>query len=225
MESTPIFISIEANIGAGKSTVLEKLQQILDPKYTICLQEPIEEWNNFYDPKTNKTILEEYYQNPKQHAFSLQTMIYSSLKHKLEHAQKQVQSSTHATPTVVLSERSLQSSSNVFTKMLHEQQIISDIEYQIYRKCIATSQIPLHMCIYLCTTPQICLERIHTRNRKSEAPISIEYLQHCHETHEKWIQTLKHNGDTIIHIIEADNKTPDQIVGVILEYIMDLMCI
>jgi deoxyadenosine/deoxycytidine kinase len=219
---TPIIISIEANIGAGKSTVLEKLQTVLDPKYTTCIQEPIDYWNKFKEPTTQQTILSSFYSDPIKYAFPLQVMIYSSLHKILEQTIEQTRTTLFR--PMIITERSLSSCSNIFTKMLYENKLLNAIEYQVYRKCIATHKhIPLHLCIYLKTTPAVCLERINTREKDAyNQPITLEYLQHCHNSHESWLKSIKHNGDTIIHVIDVDCKTPDQIVSEILEVLSDV---
>jgi len=77
--SRPILVSIEANIGAGKSTILQKLQETIDPTYTTCIEEPIDVWSTYKDPTTGRSLLDLYYTNPSKYAFPLQTMIYNSL--------------------------------------------------------------------------------------------------------------------------------------------------
>ena len=43
------FVSIEGNIGAGKSTFVELLKEVLNPKKYTFLQEPVDEWLNMKD--------------------------------------------------------------------------------------------------------------------------------------------------------------------------------
>ena len=56
-------ISIEGNIGSGKSTLVEGLKQKYKAQEHICfLQEPVDEWSCVRD-NDGKTILEKYYGN------------------------------------------------------------------------------------------------------------------------------------------------------------------
>ena len=41
--------------------------------------------------------------------------------------------------------------------------------------------------VYLKTEPETSLKRVIKRNRPGEV-ISLEYLQNCHERHERWLQ-------------------------------------
>ena len=45
----------------------------------------------------------------------------------------------------------------------------------------------LSALIYIQTTPEVCLERTHIRNRKGEESIPLSYLSSCHNYHENWI--------------------------------------
>lgn len=214
----PIIVSIEANIGAGKSTILKKLDEILNPKYSTCVQEPVDYWENFCDSITNRSLIELYYTNPTKYAFPLQTMIYSSLLHELNQTIEKTRTSLYR--PLIITERSLQSSSGIFTKMLYDNNIMSYIEYQVYTNCIAIQPIPLDVCIYLRTEPEICYERVHHRNRQGEQCISLDYLRTCHDAHEKWITEL--NDNTHLYIINVGTKMPEKIVDEILEILSNL---
>jgi len=218
--SSPIIISIEANIGAGKSTVLQKLQNILDPTTTKCILEPIHYWDTFYDQQTNRSLLELYYNNPTKYALPLQTMIYSSLSAILQEAVQEMDFLPYNNQNkMIITERSLQTSCSIFTKMLYNSNIMTQVEYQVYTNCIANNPAKLDVCIYLRSEPEVCYERIRDRNRDGEHKITLEYLRTCHEAHETWINSLY---DTKLYIIEMKTKTPDKIMAEILDILQNL---
>ena len=71
----PYIISVEGNIGTGKSTFVELLEkQIPD---AIFLQEPVKEWNDVKD-HTNETMLQKFYKNQTRYSFAFQMMAYIS---------------------------------------------------------------------------------------------------------------------------------------------------
>lgn len=82
---SPIIISIDGNIGSGKSSVLKYLQNNFhnycieqNKNLKICfLQEPVSEWESITD-KNGKTVLEKFYQNNEKYAFPFQMMAYIS---------------------------------------------------------------------------------------------------------------------------------------------------
>ena len=75
-------ISLEGNIGSGKSTILQIMQQ----KYqnnpnVIFVDEPVSEWNLIKDG--NKSILELFYEDQAKYSFAFQIMAYITGLRKL----------------------------------------------------------------------------------------------------------------------------------------------
>tara|TARA_B100000963_G_C22555870_1_gene638988 strand:- start:850 stop:1365 length:516 start_codon:yes stop_codon:yes gene_type:complete len=96
----------------------------------------------------------------------------------------------------IISERSILTDKNVFAKMLYDSKYISKMDYDIYKVFYEThsSFINNIILVYIQTDPVICQDRIKKRNRKGEDSIPLEYLQMCHDYHEKWIMNdnIKH---------------------------------
>ena len=67
----PIIISLEGNIGAGKSTFLEYFEKHLgeDSKW-MFLKEPVHIWETIKD-NNGKTVLANFYEDPNKYAFGL----------------------------------------------------------------------------------------------------------------------------------------------------------
>ena len=71
-------ISIEGNIGSGKSTILKSLKEHFEnSRNIIFLQEPVDEWATIKDKEGN-TILSKFYGNQKKYSFAFQMMAYIS---------------------------------------------------------------------------------------------------------------------------------------------------
>ena len=70
-------ITVEGNIGSGKSTLLKKLKLFIEQNNTyktasfVFLQEPVDVWNTIKD-EDGKSILERFYADQKEFAFSFQ---------------------------------------------------------------------------------------------------------------------------------------------------------
>lgn len=75
----PHFISIEGNIGSGKSTILKIIRQHF-PELTI-LDEPLVEWQNVGE-KGDVNLLGLYYQNPQRWGFTFQIYAFMSRLNK-----------------------------------------------------------------------------------------------------------------------------------------------
>ena len=62
-------VSIEGNIGSGKSTLIKQLNTDLNLKNVLFLPEPVDVWNEIKDTN-GVTILEKYYINKSRYSFS-----------------------------------------------------------------------------------------------------------------------------------------------------------
>ena len=183
--------SIEGNIGSGKSTIIKILKEHFKSNDNIIfLLEPVDEWNTICD--NDKTILEKYYENKKQYAFSFQMMAYISRLSQLKEALKKGYN-------YIITERSIATDKNVFAKMLYDTDKIDEINYKIYLTWFDEfiNEIPEFQYIYIKTTPYKALERINKRSRKGES-IPIEYLKKCDLYHDEWLKNTNVNNLIIL---------------------------
>jgi deoxyadenosine/deoxycytidine kinase len=193
-------ISIEGNIGSGKSTILKSIKEYFKTNSDIVfLQEPVDEWEEIKD-KDGRTILSKFYENQEKYSFSFQMMAYISRLVLLQNAIKLNPNS------IIITERCLNTDRYVFAKMLYDSGKIEDIEYTIYMKWFDHF---LNTCnsqktVYLKTDFNICYERINKRNREGESNISIEYLEKCHEYHEYMINKISNKILIIDSNIDTD---------------------
>ena len=196
-----MIFSIEGNIGSGKSTLVEYLKnnlKCINDYNIIYLQEPVDVWNTIIDPKSGKNILEKYYSDQKKYAFSFQMMAYIT---RLSQIKKTIKENPKN--TIIITERCLYTDYNIFAKMLHDSGNIEDIEYSIYCKWFNEfiESALISGFIYVKTTPETCLNRIHSRNRIGEN-IQLDYLTNCHNYHNNWLNYNYHTND--INLLELD---------------------
>jgi deoxyadenosine/deoxycytidine kinase len=172
-------VSVDGNIGSGKSTLMEKLKAYFsDNKNVVFLKEPVDEWETITD-ENGITILEKFYENPSKYGFAFQIMAYIS---RLDVIRKEIKKNPNA---IFISERSLFTDKLVFAKMLFDSGNIELINYKIYLKWFNTfaDDFPVSKVIYVNTNPEICHMRIEKRSRTGESNIPLEYLQNCHKYH------------------------------------------
>ena len=203
-------ISIDGNIGSGKSTLMEALKQkFKDNKNIVFLREPVDEWAQIKD-ENNVTILEKFYANQKDYSFSFQMMAYISRLVLLKEAVKN-------NPTAIfISERSLFTDREVFAKMLYKSGFIEEVNYKIYLRWFDSfsSEFPLHKVIYVKADPQVCFDRIKKRSRTGESNIPLTYLENCHIHHNEMLDRTSSNCicqeqfvlDGNIDIYQNDNQ-------------------
>ena len=209
--TTPIIISIEGNIGSGKSTLVQELKKSnLYPNSKVCyLLEPVEEWNKITD--NNETIIEKYYKDQKTYAFQFQMMAYISRLKQIRNAMKE-------NYDIIITERSVMSDKNVFAKMLYDDKILSETEYAIYKEWYNEfiADIPEPIIVYLKTDPEVALSRVIKRNRPGEN-IPLEYLEKCSNYHNLWI--LEKNENVVL---DGNDKKLKEWIYIIKNRIMEV---
>lgn len=192
----PYIISVEGNIGSGKSTFVEFLKQSIPG--AIFLQEPVSEWDSIKD-QDGETILYKFYKNQYKYSFSFQMMAYIS---RLALLKRTVEANPDA---VIITERCLNTDREVFARMLYDQMKIEEVEYQIYLRWFHDFQkdFPIDCHIYLKTSPTIANERVLKRNRIGEN-IPLDYLSTCHKYHEDWLSSPELTPELVTIDAEQD---------------------
>ena len=178
-------ISIDGNIGSGKSTLIE----ILKCHYkgdVIVLEEPVNTWIDIVDDKSNEDIISKFYKNKSKYAFSFQIL---ALVTRLKMIRKIIKDNPNI---VIIVERSIMTDRYVFCDMLHDEGYINDIEYKVYLNMFDEfiNEMQISGVIYLQTDHRTCYRRILSRDRKGE-DISLSYLTKCEKYHDKWLKSSK----------------------------------
>jgi len=217
VEISPIIISIDGNIGSGKSTLYGNLKEHYKNDVDVYfVPEPVDEWEEIKDEE-GTTILANFYKDPKKHAFKFQMMAYISRLKLLRQCLKKKQHK------YIISERSVLTDKNVFAQMLYDDGCIKHDEYQIYTKWFYEflDEVDVGKMVYVIADPKICHGRVIKRGREGEV-IPLEYLTRCHDYHNNWISKL--DSKTILKIdanvdTSHDNKIRDAWVKQIDKFI------
>lgn len=214
MNDKPIILSFEGNIGVGKSTILLNLESYLQKHNglrcrVLFMKEPVDQWEAVIDKTTNENILQKFYADPKQYAFSFQIMAYSTRMNTLRRLISE--NKKEGERLIIICERCLETDKQVFAKMLYDDGLIDDIHYQIYNIVSLENPFPIDGIIYLESDPEICMRRINHRARTGENGIAIDYLRKCHAYHEAWfakpnIPILKINVNQEVSYDESDDS-------------------
>lgn len=190
------YITVEGNIGAGKTTLAHLLAKKLNSR--LILEE-------FAD----NPFLPKFYDNPQQYAFPLELFFmaerYKQLKDML-HTKDMFQ---HVTVSDYL-----------FTKCLLFAKVnLPEEEFRLYQKLfdIIHQQLVFpDILIYLHAPVQKLQQNIKRRNREYEQAIPDEYLFNIQETYTSYIK--QHNIKTIfIDASNADFLGNEKHLNVVLE--------
>jgi len=209
----PILISLEGNIGAGKSTFLEHLDKTLSKTSDwIFLREPVHIWDQIKD-ENGETVLSKFYANPEKYAFAFQVMAYTTRYQELKRI---IQENPHCKG--IICERSLEADKFIFAKMLHADGLIDKVMYNIYEQYFSVYEgnFNLDGIIHIHANPQTCFDRIIKRSRNGESSISLDYLQNCETYHDAWLSftktpVLKLNVNSDVNVNISDNDTNIQL--------------
>lgn len=208
-------ISIEGNIGSGKSTLVDILKNELSgymknnttsnqekERYNniIFMEEPVDIWMTIKD-KNGDTMLSKFYRDKKKYAFSFQMMAYISRISLLKKAVKENPDS------ILICERSVFTDKNVFAKMLYDDELIEEVNYQIYLKWFEEfiEEVPVSALVYVKAQPEVSHSRVIKRARNGET-IPLEYLVNCHKYHEEWIIESKNENIPVLVLDGNTNK-------------------
>lgn len=175
----PWIISVNGNIGSGKSTLMDKLSFVTETrdesqkKIFDLIPEPIEAW---------KPWLKLFYENPQRYAYSFQSVV---LLHQMIQYEF-INDSRRMLSPVVLFERDPLVSKHIFAETLVEDGSIHPMEMEIYNEMYRRKfhWIPDYT-VYIRTPPEICAERVAQRARSSESSIPLDYLRRLHYKHEE----------------------------------------
>ena len=189
VNTKPIIISIEGNIGSGKTTFINELMNVekMKTNNTICfLKEPVNLWESIKN-SNNETIIECFYKEQEKYAFPFQVMAYVSrialIKQAIANGYK-----------YIFTERCIYTDKNVFLKMLHESNKVEKMNNEIYNLLFETFIQEYNIYhIYIQTTPEVALQRVMKRDRAGEKNISLEYLTMCNNYHNHWLVNNKKN--------------------------------
>ena len=213
-------ISIEGNIGSGKSTILSLLKEECKKNNNIIfLQEPVLEWNEIKD-NSGQTILSKFYGNQEKYSFAFQMMAYISRLSLLKKAIKEHPGA------IIVTERCLETDRHVFAKMLYDSGKIEEVEYKIYLRWFDdfNEEVKINKMIYLKTLPETSYYRIEKRSRDGESSISLDYLIACDVYHQTMIdnigiETMVINCDDDI---EQNSAVMEKWIDKIKNYILNI---
>jgi deoxyadenosine/deoxycytidine kinase len=177
-------IAIAGNIGAGKTTLSEKLAKHYG-------------WEVNYEMADDNPYLSDFYNDMQRWSFNLQIFFLNS-------RYQQILKILSGEKTVV-QDRTIYEDAQIFAPNLHEMGLMSSRDFQNYTGLFETmtSQIqPPDLMIYLRASISTLVDHIHKRGREYEGNMSLDYLKRLNHRYENWIEGYKHGK---LLIIESDD--------------------
>jgi len=179
-------ITIDGNIGAGKTSILNYLHN----NYNINVDlEPIDKWKPYLDKI--------YIENENYFKFQIRVWLDRSwIQEKKE-------------SSLVIMERSPYFIRNTFNKYMFNNNLINNNENIIINELYDKTDLiwKSNFYIYLRSSPINCLNRIYKRGRINEMNISLEYLNNINNLHNEAYKILEEKKV----IIDVDGKSLEEI--------------
>ncbi|KAG7294900.1 hypothetical protein JYU34_012475 [Plutella xylostella] len=195
LRKRPFRVSIEGNIGSGKSTCIKFFDKF-DNVETHA--EPLHEWRDV----SGHNLLGLMYSDMHKWTFAFQHYVH------LSRLKIQISPPAHPGITVKMFERSVQNSRYCFVHNAKKQNFLEDAEYQVLSTWFDYSEknldIDLDLIVYLKTTPQVVWDRMAKRGRAEESEVPLEYLQQVHDSYENWLSAP--NVGCEVLTIDADRN-------------------
>lgn len=197
----PCIIAIDGNIGAGKSTIITKIQQRInatpDKERKIHLiTEELFVWEKFRE--NSKGMLELFYEDKTKYGFKFQVLALLTLTMDLMGAYKSVGAND-----IIICERSPVTNINVFGKMLYDNKQITELEWNLLKYIANCLMVSVDKLVYLKTPVTECLRRVQHRDRIGEEDIDLNYLTQVHQHYEDFMNGIDH------HKLETDEDIDD----------------
>ena len=216
-----LLLSIEGNIGSGKSTIIEYLQELLFSKKNnikseynnfkflndknididkdiVVLKEPLEKWLKTVDDEDHENILDKFYKDQKKWSYPFQMNTFITRSHDIY---------SNLDKKIIITERSIVSDRKVFAETLKDDKLISSIEWKLYQEWYnwlsSSFNIKPKKSIYFRTSPEISYSRINKRSRNEENTIPLDYIKKIHQKHE---EHYTNNNDSYIIDVSCEKN-------------------
>ena len=191
-------IAVAGNIGAGKTTLSEKLARHFG-------------WEVHYEDTTNNPYLSDFYDDMQRWSFNLQIYFLNS-------RYQQILNIRNGDKTVI-QDRTIFEDAYIFAPNLHEMGLMGRRDFENYFtlfKNMSAQISPPDLLIYLQASIPTLVKHIHNRGRTYEGSMSLDYLKRLNKKYDTWINGYHEGPLLIINVDDVDfEKSPEDLGGII----------
>jgi len=194
-------IAIVGNIGAGKTTLAQKLAQHF-------------KWDLYLEAVDNNPYLKDFYEDMPRWAFHLQIFFLNS---RFQQVQK-----INSSQRPVIQDRTIYEDAFIFARNLHQSGLMSQRDYDNYYgifQSIIGMVKPPDLMIYLKADLPKLIGQIEKRGRDYEDNIRLDYLRHLNEHYESWMKSYDLGKLLVIDVNKLDFVSNPEDLGFIINKI------
>ncbi len=180
-------IAITGNIGAGKTTLAEKLALHYN-------------WEVYYEAVEGNPYLAPFYDNMEKWSFHLQIFFLNSRFEQVLKIKNQEEKT-------IIQDRTIYEDAFIFAKNLYDSKKMNQTDFETYSalfKTISTAIAPPDLMIYLKADINKLVSQIKKRGRDYEKNIDVDYLKSLNVLYEDFSSNYNHGK-----IIEIDVNNLD----------------
>ncbi len=198
MEKRPKHIAVSGNIGAGKTTLAEKLARHYG-------------WQLELEDVDDNPYLKDFYHNMSAWSFHLQVYFLNSRFEQIQQVRK--------SPGTIIQDRTIYEDAHIFAKSLYESGLFHERDYKNYRRLFDSMMEyvqPPDLLIYLKADIGRLVSNIEKRGREYEEAIRIDYLKNLNKHYEAWINDYKHGRLLVLDVNKMDFVAdPDDFAAIV----------
>lgn len=194
-------IAVAGNIGAGKTTLCQKLAQHYN-------------WQAQFEQIDNNPYLDDFYHDMRRWSFNLQIFFLNS-------RYNQIIKIKEGTKTVI-QDRTIFEDAYIFAPNLYEMGLMETRDFNNYYSLFKTMQGQIgspDLLIYLKASIPTLVSHIQDRGRDYEGSMSLDYLRNLNERYDNWIKNYSEGNYLIINVDNLDWKNKPEDFALVLEMI------
>lgn len=191
-------IAIAGNIGAGKTTLSEKLGKHYN-------------WNVHYEDTDTNPYLSDFYDDMQRWSFNLQIYFLHSRYEQI----LKIRNGSE----VVVQDRTIYEDAMIFAPNLHDMGLMATRDFNNYQSLFKTMSSQVKgpdLLIYLKANISTLVEHIQTRGRDYEGSMSIDYLKKLNQRYDSWIDNYDSGKLLVIDVNDLDFKNKQEDFGAII---------
>ncbi len=197
----PKHIAVAGNIGAGKTTLTEKLSKHY-------------KWIPQFEDVEHNPYLNDFYEDMPRWSFNLQIYFLNSRLNQLLEIQRGKET--------VIQDRTIYEDAMIFAPNLHDMGLMSKRDFENYFQFFETLKSmvqPPDLLIYLRATVPTLVGQIQKRGREYEENIRLDYLKKLNEYYTRFTDAYKEGPLLIVDVDENNFAESEEDLGKIIQRI------